>query len=75
MPPKKRPEGVIARLSDAGALRRCLEGLEPGRRRVVVLAYMHGLSHGELAARVGVPLGTMKSWLRRSLIALRECLA
>jgi DNA-directed RNA polymerase specialized sigma24 family protein len=40
-----------------------------------VLAYMHGLSHGELAARVGVPLGTMKSWLRRSLLALRECLA
>jgi RNA polymerase sigma factor (sigma-70 family) len=69
------PEQVIERLSDASALRRCLEGLEPVRRRAVVLAYMHGLSHGELAARLGVPLGTMKSWLRRSLIALRECMA
>jgi RNA polymerase sigma-70 factor (ECF subfamily) len=69
------PESVMARLSDAGALRRCLERLEPARRRAVMLAYMHGLSHGELAARVGVPLGTMKSWLRRSLMALRECLA
>jgi RNA polymerase sigma-70 factor (ECF subfamily) len=68
------PESVIARLSEAGALRACLERLEPRRRNVVVLAYMHGLSHGELAARLGVPLGTMKSWLRRSLATLRECL-
>jgi RNA polymerase sigma factor (sigma-70 family) len=72
---EESPETVIARLSEAGALRHCLEGLEPGRRNAVILAYMHGLSHGELARKVGVPLGTMKSWLRRSLIALRECLA
>jgi RNA polymerase sigma-70 factor (ECF subfamily) len=69
------PEQVMLRLSDASALRRCLAHLEPVRRRAVVLAYMHGLSHGELAARFGVPLGTMKSWLRRSLMALRECLS
>jgi RNA polymerase sigma-70 factor (ECF subfamily) len=72
---EESPESVIERLSEAGALRRCLEGLEPNRRRVVVLAYMHGLSHGELATRAGVPLGTMKSWLRRTLLSLRECLA
>ena len=72
---EESPESVIARLSEAGALRRCLERLEPVRRRAVVLAYMHGLSHGELAARAGVPLGTMKSWLRRSLLVLRECMA
>ena len=69
------PEQVTQRLSDASALRRCLGHLEPMRRRAVVLAYMHGLSHGELAARFGVPLGTMKSWLRRSLMALRGCLS
>ena len=45
------------------------------RRNAVVLAYLHGLTHGELAGRLKVPLGTMKSWLRRSLLSLRECLA
>ncbi|HEX2556506.1 MAG TPA: sigma-70 family RNA polymerase sigma factor [Microvirga sp.] len=69
------PETLVSRLSDAGALRRCLERLEPARRQAVLLAYVQGLSHGELAGRLGVPLGTMKSWIRRSLLALRECMA
>jgi RNA polymerase sigma factor (sigma-70 family) len=69
------PEAVVQRLSDAGALRRCLERLEPLRRQALLLAYVQGLSHGELAGRLGVPLGTMKSWIRRSLLALRECMA
>jgi RNA polymerase sigma-70 factor (ECF subfamily) len=68
------PETLVAKLSDAGALRRCLEGLETDRRQAIVLAYVHGLSHGELAGRMGVPLGTAKSWIRRSLVSLRECL-
>ncbi|WP_245524499.1 sigma-70 family RNA polymerase sigma factor [Methylobacterium nonmethylotrophicum] len=69
------PEAVVARLSEARALRRCLDGLEPHRRNAIVLAYAHGLSHGELAGRLGLPLGTVKSWLRRSLLALRECMS
>ncbi len=72
---EESPEAIVARLSDAGALRRCLERLDPARRQVIVLAYVHGLSHGELAGRLNVPLGTMKSWIRRSLLTLRECLA
>lgn len=67
-------EAIVARLSEASALRRCLERLEPTRRSLVVLAYVHGLTHGELAGRLRVPLGTMKSWMRRSLASLRECL-
>jgi len=55
-------------------LRRCLEQLEAPRRAAVVLAYVHGLTHRELAGKFGVPLGTMKSWVRRSLISLQECM-
>jgi RNA polymerase sigma-70 factor (ECF subfamily) len=68
-------ETIVTALSEAGALRRCLERLEPMRRQAIVLAYARGLSHGELAARMGIPLGTAKSWIRRSLVTLRECLA
>jgi len=68
-------EAVVLRLSEASALKRCLDRLDPARREVIVLAYVHGLTHGELAGRLDVPLGTMKSWIRRSLLHLRECLA
>jgi RNA polymerase sigma factor (sigma-70 family) len=68
------PETIVLRLSDTGALKRCLELLDPVQRQAILLAYVRGLSHGELAGRFGVPLGTMKSWMRRSLAALRECM-
>lgn len=67
-------ENALALLPEASALRRCLERLEPARRSVVLLSYVHGLSHGELAGKLGVPLGTVKSWVRRSLISLQECM-
>jgi len=67
-------EALMLRLSDKGRLKRCLERLEPSRRQAITLAYIHGLSHGELAGRLGVPLGTVKSWIRRSLVSLRECM-
>lgn len=67
-------ESLMLRLSDTGSLKRCLERLEPSRRQAITLAYIHGLSHGELAGRLGVPLGTVKSWIRRSLASLRECM-
>ncbi len=72
---EENAEAVMMRLSDTGSLKRCLERLEPARRQAITLAYIHGLSHGELAGRLGVPLGTIKSWIRRSLISLRECMA
>ena len=68
-------EDAFKRLSESSALRRCLEKLDPRRRLGVLLAYVEGLSHGEIAARLGVPLGTAKAWVRRSLAELRECLA
>ena len=40
----------------------------------IALAFFHGLSHGELAAHLREPLGTVKSWVRRGLAKLRRCL-
>lgn len=68
-------ENAFDKLAEGSALRRCLQQLEPKRRLGVLLAYVEGLSHGEIAARLNVPLGTAKAWLRRSLIALKDCLA
>lgn len=68
------PEAIVVGLSDASRLRRCLEALEPSRRAGLVLAYTHGLSHGEIAARLAVPLGTAKSWIRRAFASLRACM-
>ena len=72
--PDASPEEVISRLSDASALKRCLQVLDEMRQHIIVLAYTEGLSHGDIAARLGLPLGTIKSWLRRSLQSLKECL-
>jgi RNA polymerase sigma-70 factor (ECF subfamily) len=68
-------ENAYDRLGNSSALKRCLEQLEPRRRQGILLAFVEGMSHGEIAAQLKVPLGTTKSWLRRSLIALRECMA
>src|ERR1700744_299574 len=71
------PDGLARLVSTAegAALHRCLAELEEARRKLVVMAFVDGLSHSELAERMRVPLGTVKSWLRRSLISLRGCLA
>ena len=68
------PETVMAKLSDATALRACLETLPQEKRGIVLLAFAQGLTHGEIAGRLKMPIGTVKSWIRRSLIALKECL-
>ena len=68
------PLEVLAGSRDAAALHACLRQLEADRRRLVLLAFVDGLSHSEVAARVGMPLGTVKSWIRRSLQSLRLCL-
>ncbi|MGE7370649.1 sigma-70 family RNA polymerase sigma factor [Neorhizobium sp. NPDC001467] len=56
-------------------LRECLGGLEEVRRRGILMAYVGGFTHGEIAGRLKLPLGTAKSWIRRGLLSLRECMA
>ena len=53
---------------------RCMAELDPARADAVKLAYVEGRSYDELAARFNVPLNTMRTWLRRSLMKLKECL-
>lgn len=59
----------------AVALHHCLQRLEQRQRQVVSLAYLRDLSHGELAGQLQLPLGTVKTWIRRGLEQLRRCLA
>jgi RNA polymerase sigma-70 factor, ECF subfamily len=65
------------RLIAAGEARRitdCFATLEPDRAEALRGAYLSGLSYIDLAARHAVPLNTMRTWLRRSLVKLRECM-
>ena len=78
-PPEQEDEtpNALAQLEssdDGAALRRCLEELEPDRRQILVQAFTDGLSHSDIAEKTGTPLGTIKSWIRRSLASLKRCL-
>jgi RNA polymerase sigma factor (sigma-70 family) len=55
-------------------LNHCLEELEERQRSAIRSAFLDGLTYDELARRSDVPLGTMKSWIRRGLLKLRACL-
>lgn len=55
-------------------LMHCLGALQPRQRDCIVLAYQGGLSHAEVAGEIGEPLGSVKSWIRRGLAALKKCL-
>jgi RNA polymerase sigma factor (sigma-70 family) len=69
------PLAALETSQEAARLHACLSRLEPERRRAIALAYTEGLSHAEIAERIGAPLGTVKAWIRRSLLALRDCLS
>jgi RNA polymerase sigma-70 factor (ECF subfamily) len=56
------------------ALASCLGALQPRQRECIVLAYQGGLSQAEVAGELGEPLGSVKSWIRRGLTALKRCL-
>ena len=55
-------------------LSRCLEELEARQASAIREAFLDGTTYEELATRMSVPLGTMKSWIRRGLLKLRTCL-
>jgi RNA polymerase sigma factor (sigma-70 family) len=59
----------------AWALHECLRKIEAKPREVLTMAYFRDLSHGELAEQLRLPLGTVKTWIRRSIDQLRTCMA
>lgn len=65
---------LTSSMGEASDLRRCLANLREDYRKVVILAYINGLTHEELAGQLGKPVGTVKSWVRRGLEKLKGCM-
>ena len=69
------PEAQVIEASEKKRLEGCFDELEADRASAVRAAYLDGETYADLAARFDVPLNTMRTWLRRSLLKLRECLS
>lgn len=69
------PEALAIAASEAGRIAECLGQLEPDKSDAVRRAYLEGERYEELSARYRVPLNTIRTWLRRSLLKLRACLS
>jgi RNA polymerase sigma-70 factor (ECF subfamily) len=65
------PEDILELIQQGTAVHRALEKLTPVRRRLVSLAFFRGMSHIEIAEECGLPVGTVKSHIRRALVTLR----
>lgn len=68
------PLELLSRASDARALSHCMQDLTAPQRQSLALAFYDGLSHAEVAQKMGQPLGSVKSWVRRALLSLKACL-
>lgn len=68
------PEQLAVLSSEGRRIDLCMQQLDGDKATAVKSAYVEGLSYEELASKFGVPLNTMRTWLRRSLLKLKECL-
>ena len=68
------PEQLAVLSAQSTELHTCMEQLSDDQKRSIALAFFHGLSHGELSETLGKPLGTVKTWVRRGLDRLKQCL-
>jgi len=73
--PGPSPEQSAVAASEASKLVACLDSLSEDRGAAVRGAYLDGESYADLATRFSVPLNTMRTWLRRGLISLRDCMS
>lgn len=68
------PLELMARAAEAQSVQHCLQQLTHEQRQCLSLAYYSGMTHAETAAHLAQPLGTVKSWVRRALMSMRDCL-
>jgi RNA polymerase sigma-70 factor (ECF subfamily) len=68
------PLQLLQRASDRRGVEHCVGRLSAEQQQCIALAFYQGLSHSEVADHLGQPLGTVKSWVRRAMSALRDCL-
>ena len=68
------PDQLLARAAQARSIQSCMGQLSTEQQQSLALAFYQGLSHAEVADHLSQPLGTVKSWLRRGLQALKGCL-
>lgn len=68
------PLQLLQQAAQAREVTHCLGQLSAEQQQCMALAYYQGLSHAEVAEQLVQPLGTVKSWVRRALIALKDCL-
>lgn len=68
------PLELLQQAAEQRGVQQCVGRLSAEQQQCVALAYYQGLSHSEVADHLAQPLGTVKSWLRRALLALKDCL-
>lgn len=68
------PFQMTAQNNELKSLLACMEKLNPDQRQCLLMAYYYGYTHDEIADRLTTPVGTVKSWIRRGLIKVQECL-
>jgi RNA polymerase sigma-70 factor (ECF subfamily) len=73
--PAAGPQDRVQMTDEARALARCMGVLEGRQRQAIGMAYFHDLSHSEVAAQLSLPIGTVKTWIRRGLEKLKTCLS
>ncbi|RPE66440.1 RNA polymerase sigma-70 factor (ECF subfamily) [Pacificibacter maritimus] len=69
------PEMAMVQKSERAQIDGCLDELDQGHAMAVRGAYLDGETYQDLADRAGVPINTMRTWLRRSLVKLKDCLS
>ena len=68
------PLALLEQSKEASAIHKCMGALDEKQKKAVSLAFFEGMSHSELADALGEPLGTVKTWVRRGLLKLKDCL-